>query len=125
VLVRLDLDPYFRSFRNVCTHVLAPHLDEPAIRAALKAGHAFVAHDWMGDATGFRLVAQDASGKQLAILGDEVKASRGLKLTAQLPLPARIRLLRYGLEVARAEEKSEFVFAVTQPGAYRLEAWLQ
>src|SRR5262249_20798555 len=72
-LVRLDIDPYFRSFRNVSTHVLAPKLDEPAIRAALRAGHAFVAHDWMCDATGFRFGASDARGQQVAIMGDEVK----------------------------------------------------
>ena len=26
VVARLDLDPYHRSFRNVCTHILAPEL---------------------------------------------------------------------------------------------------
>jgi hypothetical protein len=125
VLVRLDVDPYFRSFRNVCTHVLAPRLDEPAIRAALKAGHAFVAHDWMGDATGFRFVAQDARGKQVALLGDEVKWTEGLQLAATLPLPAHVRLLRHGKEVAKHQSKAEVAFTVKEPGAYRLEAWLE
>jgi hypothetical protein len=124
ILVRLDLDPYFRSFRNASTHVLAPRLDEPAIRAALRAGHAFVAHDWMGDATGFRFGASDARGKQAAIMGDEVKLADGLKLTAQLPLPAYLRLLRHSKEVARSEGQAEFAFAVKEAGAYRLEAWL-
>src|SRR5262245_49628768 len=45
VLARLDCDPYYRAFRNVSTHILAAKLDEPALRAALKAGHAYVAHD--------------------------------------------------------------------------------
>src|SRR5262249_47093483 len=73
ILARLDTDPYVVSFRNSATHVLAPRLDEPAIRAALRAGHAFVAHDWMGDATGFRFAANDSRGRQVAIMGDEVK----------------------------------------------------
>src|SRR5262249_45887399 len=107
VLVRLDTDPYFRAFRNVCTHVLSPRLDEPAIRAALKAGHAFVAHDWMGDATGFRFVAEDAAGKRVGIVGDEVKGAEGLRLAANLPLPAFVRLLLHGKEVARWEGKAE------------------
>jgi hypothetical protein len=124
VLARLDTDPYVISFRNSATHVLAPRLDEPALRAALKAGHAFVAHDWMGDATGFRFTASDSRGAQAAIMGDEVKLTDGLKLTARLPLPAYVRLLRYGKEVARSEGKAEFAFAVKEPGAYRLEAWL-
>jgi hypothetical protein len=125
ILVRLDIDPYFRSFRNVSTHVLAPKLDEPAIRAALRAGHAFVAHDWMCDATGFRFGASDARGQLAAIMGDEVKLADALKLTAKLPLPAYLRLLRHGKEVARSEGQAEFEFAVKEAGAYRLEAWLK
>jgi hypothetical protein len=125
VLARLDTDPYFISFRNSATHVLAPRLDEPALRAALKAGHAFVAHDWMGDATGFRFTASDARGGQVAVMGDEVKRADGLKLTAKLPLPASLRLLRYGKEVARSEGRAEFEYAVKEAGAYRLEAWLE
>jgi hypothetical protein len=125
VLVRLDVDPYSISFRNSSTHVLAPKLDEPAIRAALKAGHAYVSHDWMGDPTGFRFGASDSGGKPVAILGDEVKRADGLKLTARLPLPAYMRLLRHGEEVATSEGKTEFEFAVKEAGAYRLEAWLR
>jgi hypothetical protein len=125
ILARLDIDPYHISFRNSCTHVLAPKLDEPAIRAALKAGHAFVSHDWMGDATGFRFVARDGRGKRMAIMGDEVKLADGLKLEANLPLPAYVRLLRYGKEVAAFRDKAVVEYAVKEVGVYRLEAWLE
>jgi len=54
ILVRLDLDPYCRSFWNVSTHILAPELTEQAVRGALKAGHAYVSHDWMCDPSAFR-----------------------------------------------------------------------
>ena len=66
LLARLDLDPYSRSFRNVSTHVLAPELDEEAIRAALRAGHAYVSHDWMCDPSGFRfeLISTPADGNR-------------------------------------------------------------
>jgi len=99
--------------------------NEPAIRAALKAGHAFVAHDWMCDPTGFRFGASDSRGKQVAIMGDEVKLADGLILKAKLPLPAYVRLLRHGKEVAKSEGKADFAFAVKEGGAYRLEAWLK
>jgi hypothetical protein len=125
VLARLDTDPYAVSFRNCATHVLAPRLDEPALRAALKAGHAFVAHDWMGDATGLRFAARDGRGGMAGIMGDEVKLADGLKLTARLPLPAYVRLLRYGQEVAKSEGKADLELAVKEAGAYRLEAWLR
>ncbi len=125
ILARLDFDPYYRSFRNSSTHVLTAKLDEPSIRSALKAGHAYVAHDWMCDATGFRFEAASEEGAREASMGDEVQRSAGLKLTARLPLPAYIRLLRHGEEIARFEDKAELEYAVTEPGAYRLEAWLK
>lgn len=124
-LVRLDLDPYYRSFRNSSTHVLAAKLDEPSIRGALKAGRAFVAHDWMCDATGFRFEAVGAAGKLSASTGDEVPLADGLKLTAKLPVPAYVRLLRHGQEVAKSEGKADFEYTVKEAGAYRLEAWLK
>jgi hypothetical protein len=125
IAARLDFDPYYRSFRNSSTHVLAPTLDEAAIRKALKSGHAFVAHEWMCDATGFRFEAADSRGQFVAMMGDEVARSEGLKLSARLPVPAMIRLLRGGKEVAKAEGKADFEFEVRESGAHRLEAWLK
>jgi hypothetical protein len=125
VLARVDTDPYAISFKNSATHVLAPALDEAALRTALKSGHAFVAHDWMGDATGFRFTALDPRGRVAAIMGEEIKRSEGLKLVARLPLPAYVRLLRSGKEVATSDGKAECEFPVDEAGAYRLEAWLK
>jgi len=125
ILARLDFDPYYRSFRNLSTHIIAPKLEEPTIRAALKAGRAYVSHDWMCDATGFRFDAMDADGKQVAIMGDEVTRTVGLKLSAKVPVPAYLRLIRDGKEVAKFDGKSKFEFVVKEPGVYRLEAWLQ
>jgi hypothetical protein len=79
----------------------------------------------MCDATGFRFEAVDIDGKLSAGMGDDVKLSEGLKLTAKLPLPAYIRLLRQGKEVATSEGKAHFEYLVKEPGAYRLEAWLK
>lgn len=64
VVVRIDFDPYVRSLRNVCTHVLAPELTESAIRDALRAGRAYVAHDWMADPTGFRFIVRGDAGRE-------------------------------------------------------------
>lgn len=125
VLAKLDFDPYYRSFRNSSTHVFAPKLDEPTLRAALKAGRAYVSHDWMCDPTGFCFDALGARGKLLASMGDEVPIYDDLKLTAKLPLPSYIRLLHHGKEVAQSEGKADFEFAVKETGAYRLEAWLK
>jgi hypothetical protein len=118
VLARVDVDPYHRSFRNSATHVLAAKLDEPSIRAALKAGHAYVSHDWMGDATGFRF--ECGTG----VMGDEIAFAAGMALTARAPLPCLMRVLRDGKEVSRSEEKSELRFELKEAGVYRVECWL-
>lgn len=124
ILAKVDMDPYQRSFWNTSTHVLAPKLDEPTIRTALKAGHAYVAFDWMCEATGFRFEAIGADGKSVGIMGDELKYADGLKLNAQFPIACQTRLLRNGVQVAETSGKDRVEFPVKEPGVYRLEAWL-
>ena len=75
----VDLDPYYRSFQNVSTHVFAPELTEAAIRSALREGHAYVSHDWMCDPSGFafELINTGPAGavekpRSRVIMGDEV-----------------------------------------------------
>lgn len=124
ILARVDIDPYHRSFWNSSTHVLAPKLDEPTLRTALKAGHAYVAHDWMCEATGFRFEALNAEGQQVGIVGDEVKHIDGMKLRAQFPIACHTRLLRNGVQIVEASGKDRVEFSAKEPGVYRLEAWL-
>ena len=124
ILARVDLDPYQRSFWNTSSHILAPKLDEAALRTALKAGHAYVAFDWMCEATGFRFEAFNPDGQPIGIMGDEVKDVEGLTLHAQYPLPCQTRLLRNGGLVAETLGKDRVTFPVGEPGVYRLEAWL-
>lgn len=124
-LARVDLDPYHRSFRNSCTHVLAPRLDEAAIRAALKSGHAYVSHDWMGDPKGFDFAALGDDGRRRAGMGDELALAGGVRLAVRLPIPAHVRLLRAGEEVATWEDRTAIEFTAREAGAYRIEAWLR
>ena len=120
-LVRADFDPYYRSFRDVATHILAPELTENSIRAALQQGHAFVCHDWMCDGTGFSFCL---SPPAQALMGDEVKSVEGLKLRARFPVACRIRLLRNGKVVADLEG-DQLDYAVAGTGVYRVEGWLK
>ena len=120
-LVRVDFDPYYRSFRNVATHILAPDLTESAIRAALQKGHAFVCHDWMCDGTGFSFCLTPAAG---ALMGDEAKFSQGQQLVARFPVACHIRLLRNGKVIANLES-DRLEQAVAGSGVYRVEGWLK
>jgi len=118
VLVRLDFDPYYRSFRNVSTHVLVPEVTEPALRRAVKAGRAYVSHDWMCDPTGFFFETDGGW------MGDEVSWRPGLRLRARFPAPCQYRLLCNGDSVATGTG-AQLSALVKGPGAYRVEAWLE
>lgn len=120
-VARADLDPYYRSFRNATTHILAPELTESAIRSALQQGHAFVSHDWMCDATGFSFQLVHSTP---ALMGDELKLAEGQKLAARFPVACHIRLLRNGKVIADAEQ-DQLEQEIKTPGVYRVEGWLK
>jgi hypothetical protein len=124
VLARLDIDPYHRSFRNVSTHILAGALDDASIRSALRAGRAYVSHDWMCDPTGSIFELIPASNGLRYLMGDEVKFAENQRLVARFPVPCHIRLLRAGRSIAeRMGDRLEH--KVTGPGVYRVEGWLE
>ncbi|MBI1320261.1 MAG: histidinol phosphatase [Candidatus Hydrogenedens sp.] len=124
ILASLDLDPYYLSFHNESTHVLAGELTEDAIRDALRNGHAYIAHDWMCDPTGFVYGTQQDGTEGLAgLMGDEIAASPTLQLVAEAPVACDYVLIKDGAEVSRAHGR-EFSYKPDGPGVYRLEAWL-
>jgi len=129
ILVSLDFDPYYISFHNVSTHILSDTLTEKAVRTALKGGHAYVAHDWMCDPTGFQFVAYDgdpgaADATPVAIQGDEIESTDGLQLYTEFPVTCHVRLLRNG-EVVVDTNARDLTHAITEPGVYRVEGWLE
>ncbi len=122
VISKLDFDPYERSLTFVATHVLLKDLNEQAVRQALRQGHAFVAHDWLCDSTGFAFLAERGS-KRIGVMGDEVKLEKGLRLRLAAPATGTIKLFRNGQIVQEAKaDKLEFV--VIEAGVYRSEVWL-
>ena len=56
-LFRLVFDPYECSLRHVGTHLLVSDFSERGVRKSLEEGRAFVAFDWLADATGFDFAA--------------------------------------------------------------------
>jgi hypothetical protein len=122
LLFRLRLDPYEMSLRHVGTHLLLPELTEKAVWEALKAGRAYVAFDWLADATGFDFAAR--SGSQRFEMGSRPRQEAGLALQGRSPLPGRWKLVRDGKVVSESAGR-EFRFAVAEPGVYRAEVWLE
>src|SRR5205085_11110621 len=94
VLFRLLLDPYEYSLRHVGTHLLLTELSEPAVWEALKAGRAYVAFDWLADASGFDFAAH--AGPRRFEMGSRVRWEKGLSLRGRAPLPGRWKLVRDG-----------------------------
>ncbi len=121
VLFQIRLDPYECSLRHVGTHLLMPELSQPAVWEALEKGRAFVAFDWMADATGFDLAAVTATGRHE--MGSRVTLSDDLRLVGQSPLAARWKLIHSG-KIHSESSGSTLDIRVTEPGIYRVELWL-
>ena len=105
------------------THILAKQQTENAVREALKKSHAYVAHDWLCDPTGFAFIAKN-NLRQVGMMGDEVKLTAGLTFQIAAPTSGKIKLFRNGKIVQEiVSDKLEFV--VKEPGIYRAEVWLE
>src|SRR5205807_424121 len=89
--------PYEISFRNLVTHILAQDLTEPLIREALTNGHAYVAHDWLCDPTGFMFGAINNLG--VFPMGDAAPMLGRTRLSAVTPITAKIKLIHKGEQV--------------------------
>ena len=112
------------TFRNTSTHILARELTGHDIHASLTQGHAYVAHDWLCDPTGFTFVAENNLG--VFDIGDTVPTgllAGQTQLQVFLPVVAKIKLIRNGVQIAEAE-KSTFSYPIKESGVFRLEAWL-
>jgi hypothetical protein len=121
-LFQIRLDPYENSLRHVGTHLLLTELTEKAVWEALEAGRAYVAFDWLGDASGFDYCARARSRRYE--MGSRVGIEEGVKLQAQAPLPAHWKLLRNGKVLSELTGRT-LDAAVGEAGNYRVEAWLE
>jgi hypothetical protein len=122
LIAKIDLDPYERSLRYVTTHILAERLSEPDVREALRRGHAYVAHDWLCDPTGF-VFGEGDGGKLRAAMGDVVSLGKGSKLRAETPVRCTLKLFHNGTEI-KTVSSDRIEFEPKIAGVYRLEAWL-
>lgn len=125
-LLGFKLDPYERSFRLVRLHVLVTPshgqlLDETSLLAAISEGHSFIGFDLFGDTTGFRFTAHDGENR---IMGDEIKLKNQVTLKVSVPVPARVVLLKDGLQVQEADGVKALDFVAREKGGYRVEVYL-
>lgn len=123
--VGFKADPYERSFRLVRMHLLLPTgeaLNSSSLLQAFSAGHCFIGFDLFGDTTGFRFIATNGSDQK--IQGDEIAAGNGVTLSVQVPVSARVVLLKDGQVFSDETGIKEKDYAVAEKGSYRLEVYL-
>lgn len=126
VILKVDMDPYERSFRHVSTHLWTKSFDKEGVWEALEAGRAYIAFDWICDPTGFRYQAErDVEGEpRIEPMGSRIDFGPGLRLRADAPLPCKFRLVRDGRVAYEQEGKDAMSYDVDAPGVYRVEAFL-
>jgi len=124
-LINFKIDSYETIFRLARAHVLIEK-EKPLTREnlieALKNGRYFVGFDVIGDTSGFQFFAQSNQGT--TFMGNEQFLGHFLVLKAASPSPARFVLFRNGERIAESEVNTQYSFAPTEPGAYRLEVYL-
>src|SRR5262245_55644486 len=124
VIAKLDFDPYERSLSYVTTHLLLPRkLNEGSVRQALRQSHAYVAHDWLCDPTGFAFIAENG-GKRAGVMGDELSFADGMKIRLETTATGLIKLFLNG-RVIHEVKSDKLSYAVEGPGIYRAEIWLE
>ena len=120
-VVGLKFDKYADVFRVVRTHVLlenGKNLTRETLLEALKQGHCYVGFDVLGDTKGFSFSAG------WKIQGDEVKLADAPALNVNVPVDARIVLLKDGHQVSEATSARTLMFTPKEPGSYRVEVFL-
>jgi hypothetical protein len=113
---------YEQLFKITTTHVIAPCLDRESVMAALKAGRCYGALELWGDAAGFSFTA--TNGEKTLLMGDEAAYTPEWLLEIQLPVSGEIRILCDGRRIL-VTHRQKISFRVQQPGAHRVEAWLE
>ncbi len=119
--------PYQQNFSAFATYTLAPDSpgdDRVAIRGVidgLRTARSWICHDSLHPGRDARFYLQ-APGRVHPV-GSEVKFEQGLKLVIDLPVKARVRIVRDGERVLD-ETGSTLECAVQAPGVYRAEAYL-
>jgi hypothetical protein len=127
--LNLSVFPFAKAFKFMRTHVITERplvrddaRDIAALLSALGQGRAYVAGEYFHDSRGFSFVLTDNS--RSATLGDEFILENEACLTATFPATAKIRIIKDGT-VIREEIVRELTGSISEPGVYRIEAYLR
>lgn len=127
--IRKTIFPYRYHFSMINNHLLIPapltgnlSVDRAAIYQALRSGSSFIGFDLPASPRGFVFCAENS--EETMGMGDELKLDPGATLRIKLPRRADVRLIHNGKPVLESENTDQLVKIVDQPGAYRVEAYI-
>jgi hypothetical protein len=124
-LFGIQLDPYETSFRLVRLHVLIEQgktFDATSLVEAVRAGHCFIAFDFLGNSSGFAFEAESAGERK--IQGDEIALTSDTKLRVRTPVAGRIVVFKNGSVLLDENGVRNKELAVAERGVYRIEVYL-
>lgn len=118
-----QLDTYERSYGLVSTHLFLMELSADEVKRAIRRGNGYVCFDYFSSCRGFYFIATD--GKTIGIMGDDYYLNPGQPSTLQIGVPkaAKISLLKDS-EVYKETDGTSLTVDLTQPGIYRVEAYI-
>ncbi len=121
--------PYRYHFSVINTHLLTPSAltgdlttDKKMVYRALAQGNAFIGNDLPTPTRGFRFYAQGTH--QTANMGESLALQNGVTFQINLPEKCECRLIHKGSVVKTWHNQTVCTYITTQPGAYRVEAYL-
>ncbi|MCJ7733379.1 MAG: CehA/McbA family metallohydrolase [Anaerolineales bacterium] len=128
--LKRTLFPYLFHFKCVNTHLILPTeltgdlaQDQGLIYEALAKGHAFIGYDLPYSSKGFHFKGTGSNTNP--IMGDETSLGDGITLKITLPIKTDCILYKDGQPVKNWQKRESCTYAVTEPGVYKVEAYIQ
>lgn len=129
-LIRKTIFPYRYHFSTINTHLLLSrpltnnvNVDKGIVYDSLKNGSCFIGNDLPFPARGFTFTAE--TDDELVTMGKDLDLKQGATIRINLPRPAELRLVHNGVTVQNMDNSDRMLFTVTEPGFYRVEAYLE
>jgi acetyl esterase/lipase len=104
-------------------HVLARELNEAEVTKSLEEKRTYLADEWLCDSSGFAFWAINNQG--VFEIGDRFPMQNNTRMTARVPVPALLRILRNGEVIHEVPKEMSIQFVAKEPGVYTFEADLE
>jgi hypothetical protein len=127
--ITIEALPFHRAFRFVHTHICTREPlsgnnqeDIALLLNALRYGSCYTAMEYFQSSAGFSFIIKQ-NNKEYS-MGDSPALTEGTQILINLPVPARVRIIRNGTLVME-KAGQEICLPLKESGVYRVEAYLK